>query len=135
MYAWAIDPAGGEPLFQQLVNAIRRDVATGRLRPGDRLPSVRDLAKDLVLNPNTVAKAYAALETEGVTASRRGAGTFVADSNARAVLKSDERRRRFREALEAALSDAVHLGMSAEEVERTIAASMKRFRFDEVTPR
>jgi len=130
MTAWRLDPSGSEPLFRQLVDAVKRDVATGRLRAGERIPPVRELAKELLLNPNTVAKAYAVLESEGITASRRGTGTFVAAPRARPVLRSEECRRRFREALEAALADAVHLGLTAEEVERMVASSMKRFRFE-----
>lgn len=126
--ALRVDPSQPEPLFQQLVHAVKHDVATGALRPGDRLPSVRDLSKELVLNPNTVAKAYQALEAEGVTLSRRGAGTFVAERSQ--VLKGAERKRRFREAVEAALADAVHLGLSAEEVRSAFEAAVKRFRFD-----
>jgi GntR family transcriptional regulator len=123
-----VDPGLGEPLFQQLVAAVKRDVATGALRPGDRLPSVRDLARELVVNPNTIAKAYQALEAEGVTLSRRGAGTFVAERSV--VLKSQERKRRFREAVEAALADAVHLGLTAEEVRGAFDAALRKFRFD-----
>ena len=109
-----LDPGDPDPLFRQLVRAVKRDVATGRLRAGDRLPSVRDLAKTLLVNPNTVAKAYAVLESEGVTVSRRGAGTSVAD--VRPTMRSDESRRLLRRALEAALVDALHRGLSEEQV-------------------
>ncbi len=128
MVIWRIDTANSQPLFLQVVNTVKRAVATGRLRPGDRLPSVRELARDLVINPNTIAKAYQALESEGVTLSRRGAGTFIAER--RIVLKADERRRRFAKALDAALSDAVHLGLSAEEVSKAFATAVKRFHFE-----
>ena len=123
-----VDPSNSEPLFQQLIASVKRDVATGRLKPGDRLPSVRELARELVINPNTIARAYRDLETEGVTISRRGAGTFIAER--RVVVKSDERRRRLRTALEAVLSDAVHLGLSEADVRKTFDAAVKRFRFD-----
>jgi GntR family transcriptional regulator len=90
---------------------------------------VRDLAKELVINPNTIARAYQALETEGVTYSRRGAGTFVAAR--KPVVKVEERRRRFREAIEAALADAFHLGLSEEEARKAFDAAMRRFRLVE----
>ena len=122
-----VDPSGSEPVFQQIANCVRRAVATGRLKPDDKLPSVRELARELVINPNTIAKAYQALESEGVTYSRRGAGTFIAER--KVVLKGDERRRRFRAALEAILADAVHLGLTEEEVEKAFRAAVKRFRF------
>ncbi len=124
-----VDPAGGEPVFQQIVDHVKREIATGRLKAEDRLPSVRDLAKELVINPNTIARAYQALEAEGVTYSRRGAGTFIAAS--KPVMKGDERRRRFREAIEMALADAFHLGVSEEEARRAFDAAMKRFRLVE----
>jgi len=124
-----VDPSGGEPVFQQIVDFVKREIATGRLKPEDRLPSVRDLAKELVINPNTIARAYQVLEAEGVTYSRRGAGTFIAAN--KPVMKGDERRRRFREAIEMALADAFHLGVSEEEARRAFEAAMKRFRLVE----
>lgn len=124
-----VDPAGGEPVFQQIVDHVKREIATGRLRPEDRLPSVRDLAKELVINPNTIAHAYQVLEAEGVTFSRRGAGTFIAAR--KPVVKGEERRRRFREAIEAALADAFHLGLSEEEARKAFDAAMRRFRLVE----
>lgn len=124
-----VDPSGGEPVFQQIVDHVKREIATGRLKPEDRLPSVRDLAKELVINPNTIARAYQALEAEGVTYSRRGAGTFIAAR--KPVMRGEERRRRFREAIEAALADAFHLGVSEEEARRAFDAAMKRFRLVE----
>ena len=128
MAVFRLDPSNSEPLFQQLVNVIKRRVATGALRSGDRLPSVRELARELVLNPNTISRAFRELEREGVTVSRRGAGTFIAER--RDVVRRDESRRRLREALENALTDAVHLGMSAVDVRRIFDQVCKRFRFD-----
>ncbi len=126
--ALRLDPTNPEPLFQQLVSAVKHAVAVGAMAPGDRLPSVRELARELVVNPNTVARAYQALETEGVTRSRRGSGTFIADR--RVTLRDDERRRRFREGLDALLSDAVHLGLSEPDVRGEIDEAIGRFRFD-----
>ncbi len=125
MIVWRVDPADSEPLFLQIVNSVKRAVATNRLRAGDRLPSVRELAKELVINPNTIAKAYQVLEAEGVTHSRRGAGTVVAER--RVVLKAEERRRRFAKALETSLVDAVHLGLSPAEIRKIIDVALKRF--------
>ena len=129
MAIWDIHPSGGEPLFQQIVHAVKRAVATGRLQAGDKLPSVRELAREQVINPNTVARAYQVLESEGVTHSRRGAGTFVAER--RVVLKLEERRRRLRAALDEVLSDAVNLDLSEEEVRKAFDAALKRVRFQE----
>ena len=69
-FSLRVDPASGEPLFAQIVAAVKQAVATGRLGAGDRLPSVRELARELVINPNTIAKAYQALDAEGITLYR-----------------------------------------------------------------
>ena len=129
MIALRVDPTRPEPLFQQLVDGVKDGVARGRLAAGDRLPSVRDLAKELVINPNTIAKAYRVLEAEGVTYSRRGAGTFIAER--RVVMTSEERLRRFREALEPLLADAANLGLTEEELRKTFDETLRSFRFSE----
>ena len=95
----------------------------------DACAEVRDLAKELVVNPNTAARAYQVLEAEGVTYSRRGAGTFIAAR--KPAVRGEERRRRFRAAVEAALADAFHLGLSEEEARRAFEAALKRFRLVE----
>lgn len=122
-----VDPASAEPLFAQLVAAVKHAVATGRMKAGDKLPSVRELASELTINPNTIAKAYRALDAEGVTLSRHGSGTFVADR--RVTVKKTEQRRRVREAIDSVLADAVHLGLSEDDVREEFGESMKRFRF------
>ena len=75
-----IDPRDPTPIYAQLDRAIRVAVATGKLKPGDQLPTVRQLAVDLRVNANTVAKVYLTLERDGVVATKRGVGTFIADS-------------------------------------------------------
>jgi len=132
-FSLRVDPASGEPLFAQIVAAVKQAVATGRLSQGDRLPSVRELARELVINPNTIAKAYQALDAEGVTVSRHGAGTFVAER--RVVLAADEQRRRIREGLSSLLTDAVHLGLRESDVRREFEAALERFRFEGGTDR
>lgn len=122
-----VDPASPEPLFSQLVSGVKRSVATGRMKAGDKLPSVRELAAELTINPNTIAKAYQALEAEGVTVSRHGSGTFIADR--RVTVRRSEQRRRVREELDALLSDAVHLGLSEDDVRDEFDDAMKRVRF------
>jgi GntR family transcriptional regulator len=127
-FSLRVDPASGEPLFAQIVAAVKQAVATGRLGAGDRLPSVRELARELVINPNTIAKAYQALDAEGVTLSRHGAGTFVAER--RVVLAADEQRRRLRDGLATLLTEAVHLGLREADVRREFDAALERFRFE-----
>ena len=73
------NPSSGVPIYLQLMEQVRHAVETGALRPGEQLPSIRPLAEELVINPNTVAKAYRELEHEGVIELRQGAGAFVTD--------------------------------------------------------
>lgn len=75
-----VDAGSGVPLYLQLVQQVRRDVMLGRLKPGDRLPSVSEVVGSLSVNPNTVVKAFGALEHEGLVIRRQGVGTFVAPS-------------------------------------------------------
>lgn len=82
-----LDPASPVPLFRQLVEGVRRLVAIGALRPGDRLPTVRDLAVRLRLNRNTVSRAFQELEALGVVHSRVGQGTFVAEGAAQGATR------------------------------------------------
>ena len=72
------NPASGVPIYLQLMEQVKHAVETGALRPGEQLPGIRPLAEELVINPNTVAKAYRELEHEGVIELRHGAGAFVA---------------------------------------------------------
>lgn len=86
------------PIARQIVDAVRMKIATGELRPGDQLPSVRGLAQQLLVNPNTVAKAYAELTGEGWLDTRPGLGLFVAAPRQR--LSEEERERRLDEAVD-----------------------------------
>ena len=74
-----ISDQDGVPIYVQLVNQLKYLVSSGRLEPGEQLPPVRKLAEQLLINPNTVARAYRELERDGVVVSRQGAGVFVAD--------------------------------------------------------
>lgn len=76
-----ISPRDGVPIYLQIVQQVRRLVASGELMPGDELPSIRSLADTLVINPNTVAHAYKELETAGVVTSSRGLGTYVREAD------------------------------------------------------
>lgn len=74
-----INPASGIPIYLQIGQQIKTAVASGALQPGDQLPSVRELALELTINPNTAAKAYQELEREGIITTIRGKGTFIAN--------------------------------------------------------
>ena len=75
-----IDGGSGVPIYRQLVEQVRRDLMLGRLQPGDQLPSVKEVVDSLSVNPNTVVKAFAELEHQGLVVRRQGVGTFVASS-------------------------------------------------------
>ncbi|HWE50227.1 MAG TPA: GntR family transcriptional regulator [Bryobacteraceae bacterium] len=72
------NPSSGVPIYRQLMEQVKHNVETGALRPGDQLAGIRTLAEELVMNPNTVAKAYRELEHEGIIELRHGAGAFIA---------------------------------------------------------
>lgn len=74
-----VSPNDGVPIYQQIVNQIKYLSASGRLKAGEQLPAVRKLAEELIVNPNTVARAYRELEGDGIVVSRRGSGVFVSD--------------------------------------------------------
>ena len=112
-----IDAKSPLPVYQQVIQAIKLEILSGGLRDGDMLPSIRDLAKLLKLNPNTVAKAYYALEAEGFSENRSGSGSRVkvppgkTDSLRKAMLESE-----FRNFLEKTVS----LGFSLEDIKQLI---------------
>lgn len=103
------------PIAKQIIDAVRMKIATGDLTPGAQLPSVRGLAQQLTINPNTVAKAYAELTTEGWLESRQGLGLFVAPPRQR--LSDAERERRLDEAIQRFLHDVIALDYPPDEVQ------------------
>ena len=107
------------PIGRQIVDAVRMKIATGELDHGDQLPSVRGLAQQLMINPNTVAKAYAELTTEGWLESRQGTGLFVAARRQR--LSDAERGRRLDDAIGRFVNDVIPLGFPADEVQARLA--------------
>lgn len=121
-----LDPAAGGPVYAQIGEQIRRAVATGRLRPGERLPAVRSLARTLAVNVNTVARAYAALAQEGVVAARRGGGTVVSAGAAERL--HAERAARLADLAEGLLVRALALGYTTGEVEAAVARQAARWR-------
>ncbi len=110
-----IDPSDPMPLYAQLERAIRLAIATGKLAAGDQLPTVRQLAVDLRVNANTVAKVYTDLERASIVETRRGVGTFVRVRHAEIAQKSD-RRRELRLLTDRFLTEAEGLGFSLDDV-------------------
>ena len=111
----AIDARDATPIYAQLERGLRAAIATGRLRPGDQLPTVRQLAVDLSVNANTVARVYLELERAGVIETRRGVGSFVAASAARALPPRD-RERRLSAFVTRVLADADASGFTVDDV-------------------
>ena len=109
-----ISPGSGTPIFRQIVDQVRLAVARKATVEGDQLPSVRALAERLVLNPNTVARAYAELSREGLIETRQGKGEFIASR--RQVYTRAERLRRLEPALAALINEAVALNFSPDEL-------------------
>lgn len=109
---FAIDPADARPIYVQIMDEVRRARVVGTLAPDEPLPSVRQLAADLRVNPNTVAQAYRELEREGLVHVRRGQGTYVSAES----LDGTERRALAQAVAERALRDAHRHGLSAREL-------------------
>lgn len=109
-----ISPKDGVPLYLQIVRQVKYLAASGRLEPGEQLPPVRKLAEKLLVNPNTVARAYRELESAGVLVTRRGAGVFV--SSAGSPLARREQRRILTERIDQLLSEARQMNVDFEEL-------------------
>lgn len=122
---YTVDPGATQPVSEQIAEQIRFGVAAGRLAEGDRLPSVRVLARDLLVNPNTVAKVYRDLEREGVLRTRVGAGVFVGPGARKAI--TARVRDAARAAIEAAVAKALSAGLPAAEIEAVVAKRLAIF--------
>jgi GntR family transcriptional regulator len=116
-----IQAQGGVPIYLQVMQQIKYLVASGRLQPGDELPSIRTLAEQLIVNPNTIARAYRELETAGVVEKRRTAGTFVAEAGS--PLARKERLRLLRQRVDQLLVEAFQMGFALEEVLKLVEQS------------
>jgi GntR family transcriptional regulator len=108
----------GTPIYRQIIEQVRLGVATGALSAGDAMPSVRTLAEQNLVNPNTVVKAFSELVREGVLESHHGKGFFVAEK--RQIYSRAERLRRLRQAVEGFVHEAVFLDFTAEEIRQVL---------------
>ena len=124
---FSIDPSSRLPICRQLARQIREAVARGKLQPEERLPSVRELSRSLVVNPNTVARVYTELEREGILNTRPGLGVFVAQLGSELSRKACKER--LQESLNRFLTEAVHLGFTADEVLAMVPQRMKQFQW------
>jgi len=124
-----IDTSNRQPIYLQLVQQVREGVARGDLETGEKLPSVRQLSRELLVNPNTIARAYTELEREGVLIGRQGLGLFVAEI--KSELTKTAREKRLRESLDQWLTEAVHLGFDGDEVLKIVTQRVERFQWKE----
>jgi GntR family transcriptional regulator len=121
------NPSLGVPIYLQLMEQVKHAIETGALRPGDQLPGIRPLAEELVINANTVAKAYRELEHEGVIELRHGAGAFVAGSTG-GVQKQADRFRGAQPLVASAVERLRARGLSDDEIRRLFEAELAGLR-------
>jgi GntR family transcriptional regulator len=115
MPTFSVDSTSPTPIYAQLDRSIRAAIATGELEQGAQLPTVRQLAVDLAVNANTVAKVYAQLERDGILETRRGVGTFVRESPSPQAARA-HRERELRELIRRFVGDAALLGFTLSEL-------------------
>ncbi|MCA9448502.1 MAG: GntR family transcriptional regulator [Candidatus Omnitrophica bacterium] len=113
------------PIFNQIMDGVRLAVATGRIVPGDRIPSIRDLAVELRVNPNTVAKAYQELERSGLVEVKRGMGYFVSESD-NGQVSQRERHALFTNLVDDLLASGIALGLDAGELRKLNKKKLER---------
>jgi GntR family transcriptional regulator len=117
-----INPRSSTPIYQQVVDGVKELVARGILIPGERMPTVRELAVELSLNPNTIAKVYQRLEQEGIIETMRSRGTFVAGRMK--VLNMEAAEQQLASLVERVLVEAYHLGLNREDIKQLFEESL-----------
>lgn len=121
-----IDPQSADPIFEQIVFQVKGAVARGEARAGDKLPSVRELAREISVNPNTVVRSYQALEQEGVIIRKQGAGCFIKDSAS--TLSDEARNQQLLSLINRAVTEAFHLGFTKSEIKQAMTEGLKQVR-------
>jgi len=121
-----IDPDSTVPIYLQIVHTIKHQVATGRLKPGEQLPTVRELATNLRINPNTVARAYDLLDGDTVITTQQGRGTYVRERPDDAHL-ARVRQEHLKAIMDGAVGKALSMGYTLEEVREAFEAELVRW--------
>jgi GntR family transcriptional regulator len=121
---FSLSPASDIPIYRQIIQHIRRSVLLGHLQLGEQLPAVRVLAESLVVNPNTVARAYQELIRDGLLESRSGVGVFVAEK-VRQIFSESERERRLNHAVEQLLHEAILLDIPLPDIRASLEEQWK----------
>ena len=122
-FTFDIDTSSPLPIYAQLEQGIKGLIARGKLREGDQLPTVRQLAVELKINANTVAKVYAELESNGILATKRGVGTFITKPDQKESAR--DRRKELAALSEQYITDSLSLGFSFEEILQSISSQKK----------
>ena len=120
-----IDNASDRPVYQQIIDQVKRDIALGRLGKDEKLPTVRQLAGQLAINPNTIAKAYQQMEREGIITTRPGSGAFVA--NLDSDLSGSVKKKLISEDLERAVVDAFHMQIDGQTLLKWFNEAIEKF--------
>ncbi len=121
-----IDSTNGVPLYLQIAKEVKHSIAVGSLKAGEQLPSVREIALQITVNANTVAKAYRELEARGIVETRRGTGTFVAEKII--DVTQEERQEIIGELMDRAIDEARHLQMSEGEMTNLLLERVQAFK-------
>ena len=124
-HIFRLDSSTGVPFYRQIIDQVLLAVGDGRLRPGTQLPTVRQLAVDLSVNLNTVAKAYREMEIRGIVQTQQGTGTFIA---ARTGAKSREKRKALQDLVDRLLANAEALGVPMEDVVEALVERAEKAR-------
>ena len=119
-----IDPKSPIPIFRQIADQLRQSIDAGVHKPGEMLPSLRQLAVDIKVNPNTIQRAYEALEREGVVETRRGVGIFVTHASRNKMNAAEKRLHR---ALDTAIGQAVKDGLTPDTIRQNFELAMREF--------
>ena len=125
MIAFQLNPKSGVPIYRQIQDQIRYGIASGLLGPGEQLPTVRSLAVELSVNPNTVIKAYSELEREGILTTEQGSGTFVAAQQP-APLADENRQSKLETLCSEFLAQAARFGFSSQDLMNGIQTLIER---------
>jgi GntR family transcriptional regulator len=121
--SFTLDTANGAPIYRQIIQQIEYAILSGRMKPGDRLPTIRSLAVDLKTNPNTIARAYGELEIRGILATQVGSGTYIADK--KPVVQDDSLNRKIRSVLKRFVQEMRDLGVERRELIRLVESYVK----------
>jgi GntR family transcriptional regulator len=124
-----VNPTSGVPLYLQLMDQVKHAIETGALKAGDQLPTIRKVAETLVINPNTVVRAYRELQHEGIIELKHGSGAFVSESTAGRTRVT----RKAQTIVQTALERLAELGLTHEEIRRLVESDLAQLRAERLT--